>query len=1856
MDRSPLVMQMGSGREEASMELGTIDGRNSQAADAKGAVFPVKIKVPGMDPFEVQVSQQTSIHKVMQAVISRQDSCCRTCFSLHFGGSILDPQSELGAVVGLGPGAELKLVEELYALQDARAHVAHLMRLLRSQAAGDPYRQQACHSLSFLEEVLKGHGCEPNSPPVNGSRSKWPGSLPGSDLSDCVVPDYVLPGCKERPLLPLQPPSAESKAPPCLLSLIVSQWSPPPGNRKLHGDLLYLTVRTIEGRSVDITACARGFYVNRSSLDTFDPTMASPGLLSHSLSDLLSQLSPAFRRGFALIQKSRLPNHSLDKMEVPKQIYSWTSPRIAHSANWEPCSLGLGLEFHGSEQIRDWNEEFQTAQELPQTTLTARLLRDHSLFKVNSDFVLEATRGAVAAVEGSIIPINPSENPCLHVFLWKGIFLSLASDGAVGRAVPRLDLAGIQAYSGLLEMADRLHALATCIIDYRGYRVVAQALAPGVLERGVENRILYGCADSGHGTAASRKFIELLGQAAKPLRIQKHGVLLSSGKQISIYSSADCKGIVGNDGRYYILDLYHTYPPDLNFQPQNQERDGTSTGGLHEFPHQFYRLRPEVIKSFVQQKYTQFMRIVMEKMQDTADDGTKSSLEAGMCASSFKPAFHHIVTSFVPSFVVSDLPSCQPLMVVCIQPRNRIWIKRGKQLIRGHDSEPKGVDAVRVACKEVGSTSDIMFEIRFNPDINSPGVLFPDSEKEALQKQMALLRQAADFLVSEQIPSFITDCLHHRTVPVDGSTITAALHQRGINLRYMGRIAHLISESESKERLQHIYRLLICQMVTRSARRIFNLYLQGVNVSNLSAAVSHFLNCLLGSPPSSPNSESGESSGARKKKARRKGRSTAGSLDATAWTTLTPSELWAQLLQDAKETFHLTTHIGDRIDQVVLETGVQKVSLLRELCLKCGIQLLLREYSLDNQQTPPFNPEDIVNIFPVVKHLHFPTIDGTKMLCRAQASLQQGCLKTGYQQLQDALALFNRVYGFLHPDPCLCLQGLAKIAYIAGKYSEAVIMQKKAVIISERAWGFDHHNTINEYVYLALYCYADGAGAAALRLLGRARYLLLLVHGEDHPFTAIIDASNPRRILFFFLYQLVLGNHAYCLAGYCEQIQCSHSEYSQIHSKQAEHCSWRRSNIGLVVQGTQQTEMAIRFLQNALIINKKFHGSKTLLTALSYHLLAQACYNKGDFRSAVTHEREAYNIYQEQLGNGHERTKASSDFLHFATEQAVLLQRSYDQINRNGSCINIPPVQMAMPITESKLEQLGLINGLLYVTDIKTKQAHVNLQNAKETESISDLHEEVKQSTRDNKPDQELQVIWTDKGITGSEHGLEEVNKGDGENFKQDKSEKQGNCTRDHGSCVLEKTEKCSCAENSKSNPEKPGEVEEVCISKEILDESRKVGKSRPIDIGEDKKRNIIAYESENLGEDRREDSIDSFPRETPNSSKMNQKADGIKEIENNVKHNHDKTRPGEHGIDNVLNSKICKTESTGIKVAHYNRNKAQGVNENLEGAVKKELGTCQNAKVVIVAGHAKEQQDVDKRRAREVDSKDMSNGKEEQDKDSFEGNEIKEPRENGSTDSVTVLALDIQNREKRDPKMESPESVTRRGGNPNKVGPGVAGQNEGRPEEVQVIEDQNPKEDVLQTTKGEQGSDFKDPRELGGPFERKEKSKNTLKEGGWQETGQDRDGHLHEDEPEVSSENTPVNANTVLPEECRKYDPEVKGLEQTKENWNGRLEVMEENDASSGVQEIKGDVEKNNFKEGESKSAAQSGNVELMLDGQGGRTEVEDRNVKEEESKGVSSKKTVDTEMCIEGVAKERNLRTESVVDDMYRSWQTPQ
>lgn len=45
-------------------------------------------------------------------------------------------------------------------------------------------------------------------------------------------------------------------------------------------------------------------------------------------------------------------------------------------------------------------------------------------------------------------------------------------------------------------------------------------------------------------------------------------------------------------------------------------------------------------------------------------------------------------------------------------------------------------------------------------------------------------------------------------------------------------------------------------------------------------------------------------------------------------------------------------------------------------------------------------------------------------------------------------------------------------------------------------------------MHLALYCFANGQLSTALKLLYRARYLMLLVCGEDHPEMAQLDVRS----------------------------------------------------------------------------------------------------------------------------------------------------------------------------------------------------------------------------------------------------------------------------------------------------------------------------------------------------------------------------------------------------------------------------------------------------------------------------------------------------------------------------------------------------------------------------------------------------------------------------------------------------------------------------------------------------------------------------------------------------------------------------
>lgn len=54
------------------------------------------------------------------------------------------------------------------------------------------------------------------------------------------------------------------------------------------------------------------------------------------------------------------------------------------------------------------------------------------------------------------------------------------------------------------------------------------------------------------------------------MHIVPHSIKDAKMESIKLESSIECKGILGNDKRHYILDLQKSFPPDVNFLPPHE--------------------------------------------------------------------------------------------------------------------------------------------------------------------------------------------------------------------------------------------------------------------------------------------------------------------------------------------------------------------------------------------------------------------------------------------------------------------------------------------------------------------------------------------------------------------------------------------------------------------------------------------------------------------------------------------------------------------------------------------------------------------------------------------------------------------------------------------------------------------------------------------------------------------------------------------------------------------------------------------------------------------------------------------------------------------------------------------------------------------------------------------------------------------------------------------------------------------------------------------------------------------------------------------------------------------------------------
>ena len=102
------------------------------------------------------------------------------------------------------------------------------------------------------------------------------------------------------------------------------------------------------------------------------------------------------------------------------------------------------------------------------------------------------------------------------MYIWNNIFFSFACDSRdhykkyggdeAAYAAASLDLKGVELYNKL--DVEGLYTLGTVVVDYRGYRIIAQSIIPGILQREQENSVVYGSVDGGKTIVSHEQFLE----------------------------------------------------------------------------------------------------------------------------------------------------------------------------------------------------------------------------------------------------------------------------------------------------------------------------------------------------------------------------------------------------------------------------------------------------------------------------------------------------------------------------------------------------------------------------------------------------------------------------------------------------------------------------------------------------------------------------------------------------------------------------------------------------------------------------------------------------------------------------------------------------------------------------------------------------------------------------------------------------------------------------------------------------------------------------------------------------------------------------------------------------------------------------------------------------------------------------------------------------------------------------------------------------------------------------------------------------------------------------------------------------
>lgn len=579
---------------------------------------------------------QDQVQDLRQSIVELPGTAQYSCFHLELNGERINDFIELSEIKGLTQDSKMRLFEDPYTEKDARMHLIRVREIIG--AAGD--RSDMAHGIAAgisLHDLIVPGGDNESSSTLSGATGV---AAPSGDKNSLADYDFDAPPSISKLL-----PSAPALLPKTVKSIGASMWNPPPFHLRQKGHLLYVQVTTNEGDQFQITSHVSGFFVNKCSNSKFDPfpRQAPKNAAAHSLLTLIGMVSPSFNNAFTTLL-------DLNGRRDPLVHFQFSSALASNPWLVNPQKLSLSAHLPdltrsqetyllsgigNTENLRDWNEEIQSTKELPRNSVRERVFRERLIAKTVTEFTEAALRGAIAIARGEVPPLNPTESKDAQIFVFNNIFYSFGADGMgtftseggdeAARVAIEKDVIGVKTVNQL-DIPD-LSTPGTILVDYLGKRLVAQSIVPGIFKHREpeDHKVDYGGVEGRDVIAANEAFVPVFSLLSKQLRVKRHPVWDKEGKKHVLEGSVETKGLLGTDGRKYILDLYRLTPLDIRWLEEYWcDMAPAEKPKERNYPHRMASLRPELVEAFWRFVMTEHVKKEILKQKDIIENGRVS--------------------------------------------------------------------------------------------------------------------------------------------------------------------------------------------------------------------------------------------------------------------------------------------------------------------------------------------------------------------------------------------------------------------------------------------------------------------------------------------------------------------------------------------------------------------------------------------------------------------------------------------------------------------------------------------------------------------------------------------------------------------------------------------------------------------------------------------------------------------------------------------------------------------------------------------------------------------------------------------------------------------------------------------------------------------------------------------------------------------------------------------------------------------------------------------------------------------------------------------------------------------------------